>query len=207
MRQIMATVIGLSPQRKGGVVKATVILAPVALALLAGCGSSSTSSSSSVTTASPSSSSATSTSTGAPGGAAAAYAGTWKGTWTNTIFGTNGTVTLDVAISGTNASVTVTLTGNAFGSAAPAPFTVTGTYTTRGFTFDTTSDPFLGNCHERTDPAGGTSADCTSLPAPRIGELKLNGSWRPDGHGQFTYTVTFKDGTPPASGNVAIAKS
>jgi hypothetical protein len=178
----------------------------VGLALLAGCGSSSTTGGASTTSSSTTASSSTSSVAGS--GSAAAYAGTWKGTWTNTTFGSNGTVTFDVTITGSDADIKVTLTGNAFGGSAPAPFHVKATYNPdSGFIFRTSSDPFLGDCQGRTDRVGGTSTDCTNIPSARVSELKLSGSWRGDGHAQFSYTVIFRDSTAPATGNVALTKS
>jgi hypothetical protein len=55
------------------------------------------------------------------------YAGTYQGTWTNTTFGSNGTIEVDVVVdaSAKAATITTTLTGNVFGAAAPAPETIT----------------------------------------------------------------------------------
>ena len=55
----------------------------------------------------------------------ALLAGSWSGTWTNTRFNTNGTLTLVVAASATTLGWTATIGGNTFGCAPPAPQTFT----------------------------------------------------------------------------------
>lgn len=57
----------------------------------------------------------------------AALAGNWSGTWTNTRFNTNGTLTLAVTATASTLGWTATIGGNTFGCAPPAPqsFTLT----------------------------------------------------------------------------------
>jgi hypothetical protein len=172
-----------------------------AAVLLAACGSSSTAGNSSGSGSSPGT-------TGGGGTGVSAYDGKWTGTWNNTTFGSSGGVTFDVTSTGTTASIAVTLTGNVFGGSPPATTHINGTYySATGFTFDTSSDPGLGNCHVTIDLGTILSADCKNVPSARVSEVKVDGSWKTAAASDFHYQVLFRDGTAPAGGTVHIAKS
>lgn len=131
--------------------------------------------------------------------------GTWAGNWTNQSDGTSGTAQLNITMDNetTSAIVVVTLTGNALGSAAPAPFTLFGTYNSSGATF-TNQSPVLGRIGFTIDANGRIAGSASGLAQPGISSLRISGSVA---GGQMTigYLETATSGSG-ASGIVSLTR-
>ena len=104
--------------------------------------------------------------------------GTYIGTWHNFTFGSTGASTMVVNVNSTTKAISdvLTLQGNVFGSAAPAPETFNGTYTATGITLTTVSTTF-GNLTLTVDQFGSVSGTGTNVPSPNVSKITFNGSW------------------------------
>jgi uncharacterized protein RhaS with RHS repeats len=138
-------------------------------------------------------------------------AGTWRGTWTDTRFGTSGAVTLSVVASATSFTFNLNLGGNVFGCSPPPPTGGTVTAGSGANHWDAN-----GFTLQITGPQGGTIAIAYDA---RMRTLKGNGrpgcrpgvTWTLQGTfsgNAFTgsVTTTLEDGsTAPA--NIKLARS
>lgn len=129
---------------------------------------------------------------------AQAFAGVYQGSWTNTTFGTTGSVTADIKIDAPTRSVAavVTIGGNVFGGPAPAPETFSGKIA------DLTSLSFNGHSATFGDftvaaSIGGFTMKAVNIPGDRADHLDVAGTLDPRAI-NATYTVTMKDGSRAA---------
>ena len=145
---------------------------------------------------------------------AALIAGRYTGTWNNTTFGSSGPITLEVKVDRAAGTVSFTLTlgGNVFGAPAPPPETYTIkpdaaqlsqlTYTGRSAIFgDVTATATM------TGTQGTFKMLATNVPNPRIGGFEATGTVTDPRSASGRYTVSFKDGSPPAQGTFTLAKA
>jgi hypothetical protein len=177
----------------------------IALLLLAACGGSGNSpTAKSTPTPTP-------TPTPAPsptldiGALAAAAAGTYSGNWKNTTFGSTGTVTAVMTVDRTALTVTtqITITGNVFGGAPPAPETFSGKIGDFGALGFSGHSPTFGDFTiTSTGPTFVMKAQ--NVPTDRIDHFEADGNFAP-GAISGTYKVYFKDGTT-ADGNFSLTK-
>jgi hypothetical protein len=142
---------------------------------------------------------------------AAFLEGRYSGTWNNTTFGTSGPVTADVKVDRTSGTVSLTLTlgGNVFGAPPPPQETFTikpdpaqSTFTGRSATFgDVTASFALAGTQGTFNMKGG------NVPNPRVAGFEASATITDPRSFGGRYTVTFKDGTAPAQGTFALAKT
>jgi hypothetical protein len=149
----------------------------------------------------------------APGFTPAVLAGNWNGTWTNTRFNTNGTLTLTVDATAATLGWTATIGGNTFGCAPPAP---------QSFTLTKGSGPNHWNA-AGFSIAGGNAAfgDFAATYSFRGGTLTASGknlscapglSFTVSGHFTAkaftaTATITLPNGGGTATTNVSLTRS
>ena len=179
------------------------LLALAALFLLASCGGGSPAA------AKPS---PTPTPTPAPtpsfdlGALAAAFAGTYTGSWTNTTFNSKGSVTAAIAYDAATQAVTASLAvgGNVFGSPPPPPETFSGKLGQLGALGFSGHSPTFGDFTvTTTGPAFVMKAQ--NVPNPKIDHFEADGLLTGTTIGG-TYKVFFKDGTT-ADGTFSLAKA
>lgn len=134
--------------------------------------------------------------------------GAFNGTWKNTTYGSTGSAGATVTFDRASKSVMVKLSmgGNVFGEAAPAPEDLTAvitpgqaaTFTSKTFGATTMAAALVGGKLQITM----TSPD---VPSARIKTFTaiatLNGTTI-----DLTYDVTFRDATPPAHGTATLTK-
>jgi len=136
------------------------------------------------------------------------YAGTYQGTWTNTTFGSTGTVTIKVAVDATakTMTITTTLTGNVFGAPAPAPETVTVSLgTAEAGQPVTLTSPLFGQLTISVKSDGTLVGDAPDVPGTAINTFHVE--LKPSDTGfAGTYTVGLASGTT-ANGTLTLAKS
>lgn len=137
---------------------------------------------------------------------AALLTGKYSGTWNNTTFGSNGTLsvatTFDQPTSTLN--MTITLGGNVFGGAAPAPETVPMKIDGTGSTF-TGHSATLGDLTVTYD-AAGFSVKGSNVPNANIASFTATGTMDASSTISVQYTVMFKDGSS-AKGTGKLTKS
>ena len=140
--------------------------------------------------------------------AVAQFEGTYNGSWTNTTFGSTGAASVAVGLDRANASIGLTLTlgGNAFGGSASAPETLTGRIGNGQAAFESAT---LG--HTTIDLAVTTEAfeitlASSDVPSARIATFTATSTVKDANTIGFEYTVTFRDGTAPATGTGTLTK-
>ena len=129
-----------------------------------------------VTTAPP----ATAAPTSVAPGPLAGIAGTYTGTWTNTTFGSTGPATFAIttdpqAQPGTQITFAVTLGGQVFGAAAPAPETFEGPISADGVSVTGTSANF-GTLVWTITNAGALSVTGAQVPGGRVMQFTATGT-------------------------------
>ncbi|GAC1654843.1 MAG: hypothetical protein NVS9B1_06720 [Candidatus Dormibacteraceae bacterium] len=136
---------------------------------------------------------------------AALFAGTYRGSWTNKTFGSTGPVEAVITLDRSTLTVqaVVTIGGNVFGGAAPAPETFTGKLGGVGALGFSGHSPTFGDF---TITANGPlfTMKAINIPNPRIDHLEANGTLTGTSI-DSTYKVFFKDGTT-ADGTATMAK-
>ena len=194
-----------------GTVRAQLVRQPVMLALLVlaagACGSASTHGSAG--TAAPS---ASTTPTEGPAPttgvtdaypAVAALQGTLTGAWTNSTFGTTGSMTWVVTADPTARTVTITVnvTGNAFGMPAPAPEQIELTHLAQGEIMGTSS---AFGAVSGTVSASGAVNLTLSAPNSSVTSVAVTGSFAASSV-SLNYTVNLAGGGS-ATGTVSLTK-
>ena len=138
------------------------------------------------------------------------FEGTYTGTWTNQTYGSTGSITAVIKLDHSAGTITATLTlgGNVFGAAAPAPETVTFK-PTGAISLDITGhSATFGDVAVSFAPAasGATiSFKAANVPSPRVSTLTVGGTITGTTM-SMTYTVGFRDGTADAHGIAMITK-
>lgn len=194
-----------------------VLLACGAAACLAACGGGGggTTASPSATVASTPSPAPTATATAAAtanplAAAAAIFNGHSTGTWHNDTFGSSGSVATDIAVDpvAQTVSVKVTLGGNVFGGAAPAPQSFTGkiTPTTGGGFSITGTSAFFGPFTITMTPDGKFTVNCPSVPGGHVTTMTVTGTVTDPKSIKLNYSVTLSAGGS-ATGTVALTKA
>lgn len=136
---------------------------------------------------------------------ASQFAGTYTGIWTNTTFGSTGTVSATVTVdegAGT-VSATIAVTGPVLGSAGVAPTNQQTAFTDAGATFMGTL-PVMGDVVATIDAGGNITASGTSVPNPGISSWDATGTLTATAL-NLSFTVTFTAGAP-AAGTIALTK-
>ena len=139
------------------------------------------------------------------GALAAAAAGTYSGSWTNTTFGSKGTVTAVITVdrAALTVSAQITVTGNVFGGAAPPPETFGGKIGDLGaLGFSGHSQTFGDFTVASTGPTFVMKA--TNVPGGRVDHFEADGAFSGTAI-SGTYKVFLKDGTT-ADGNFSLTK-
>jgi hypothetical protein len=140
------------------------------------------------------------------GALALAFAGTYNGTWTNTTFGSGGTVLAVIAFDPATRTVTANLTvgGNVFGGPPPAPETFSGKLGDLGSLGFSGHSPAFGDFTVTT--TGPTFVmKAQNIPNPKIDHFEADGLLTGTTI-SGTYKVFFKDGTT-ADGVFSLARS
>lgn len=125
----------------------------------------------------------------------ARLAGAHSGSWTNTTFGSQGNITIDLTVNpdGT-AQMTLDVDGIVFGLLDPDPLVIGGTYDARAITFTGESDLF-GPFTMRVGTDNSISMDAPSVAAVGIDRLEVRGTIdEASGLLEATYTVYFTGG-------------
>lgn len=173
--------------------------------LISACGGSSTS------TPTPASASP------ASGGSAVAnifadmFAGTYRGTWTNSTLGTSGTAASDITVDKAGGKVTfkLTLIGGDFGGTTLAPETFTGKFDDTGAKFSGTSPTFgaytLSIDYVNYSQSGVVSMNCPAVQGAQVDSFVVQGEVT-KAKMDLIYQVYFKAGGVPGQGTVALTR-
>ena len=125
---------------------------------------------------------------------------TYAGSWTNTTFGSTGSVKIDVVTVGPDVTVTADMGGFVFGIGDPPPVTVFGTIAGGAQTFSLVGDPTFGDVSAAIDVLGNLTAMLTNVPHPGISQVTATGTADANTI-HVDYTVTF---TPAYGGGTAV---
>lgn len=130
---------------------------------------------------------------------------TFTGSWTNQTFGSTGGATMAVKVdrAALTLGVTLTLTGNVFGAAAPAPETFTLPISAAGATYTGKSKTF-GDVTATLKADGTFSFKGENVPSSRVKGIDGSGTWTTSAI-TFTYNVALSDGSA-AKGVVSLKK-
>ncbi len=130
----------------------------------------------------------------AEGFVASRYAGTYKGTWTNTTSGATGAGSVVVALDTGKRTATLTLDfdGNYLGLNDPPPITMIGTYDVNGAVVRG-NDPIMGSYDITIDRNGKIVGLLKGLANGAIPEMSYTGSLTGD-RIETDYVVKFADG-------------
>ena len=140
------------------------------------------------------------------GAQAAAAAGTYKGSWKNTTFGSTGTVTAVISVDQATlvVSAQLTVTGNVFGGAQPPTETFSGKVDPAGSLGFSGHSATYGDFTITSAGPGAFVMKAQDIPGGRIDHFEADGSFAP-GTISGTYTAFLKDGTK-ATGSFSLAK-
>jgi adhesin/invasin len=120
--------------------------------------------------------------------------GAYTGSWTNTTFASTGVGSAQIIVSGSTATVTVSVSGNVLGNAGGVPNTVkAGNFTSTGAAF-TGNVPPMGDITGTIDPAGNIVASGVNVPNTTIARWDATGTLTP-GALSMSYKVTFASGS------------
>ena len=147
-----------------------------------------------------------SASTDAAVSAAQGFVGHYQGPWTNTTFGSTGTVDLTISLDTGTRTVTVVtaLTGNVFGAPAPPAETLTVPLPTDSSTPVTVTSPTFGALTVTLQSDGSLVVDAPNVPDATAATFHL--VLTPSAAGMDgTYTVGLRAGTT-ANGTVTLKK-
>lgn len=152
---------------------------------------------------------ATSTPTANPSDAypvVAALQGHLAGRWTNTTFGSTGTITWDVTPNPAmrTVAIVVTLTGRVLGGSAPPPEHDLLTHLAQGVISGRSAA--FGSVNGTITPDGRIHMTLTNLPVPSIASVDITGNINGSTTVSLTYTVTFSGGGGTAKGTVTMTK-
>ncbi len=125
---------------------------------------------------------------------ASRYAGTYKGTWTNTTTGASGAGSVAIELNSTarTASLTLDFDGNYLGLNNPPPITMTGTYNSNGAVVKG-SDAILGEYIITIDRSGKIVGLLKNLAGGTLPEMTYTGQLTKD-RMDTDYKVTLADG-------------
>ena len=137
------------------------------------------------------------------------FEGTYSGSWTNTTYGSTGPASIELHLDRAAGTLgfTISLGGNIFGGAAPAPETLSATITP-GQPMSFTSKTF-GATTVSVDMTGASPTVTVSspdVPSARIKSFTATASIIDANSIDFDYVVGFRDGTPDAQGNAPLKK-
>ena len=138
---------------------------------------------------------------------ASALAGRYQGTWTNTTFGSTGTLDITVSYDAPTATVkaTVAITGNVFGSPAPAPETFTLPLNPSDLTAKVSvPSAVFGQLTFSLQADGAVVAEAPNVPSANAATFRL--VLKPSATGaDGTYSVGLRNGAT-ANGTVTAKK-
>jgi hypothetical protein len=137
------------------------------------------------------------------------YVGMYTGTWINETFGSTGSVGVLVSVDRSSQAVILELTlgGNVFGQKAPKPETLRATIgpnESLTFTSKTFGETTLSVTLEGGNPAVTMSSP--DVPSDRIKTFTATTTIVDPSQLEFEYTVTFRDGVPPATGKATLTR-
>lgn len=126
---------------------------------------------------------------------ASQLAGHWTGTWTNTTFGSTGSldVLIDIETDG-DAVLTLTIGGNALGVGNVPTLTIPGYYDDFGWVFESIQVPVFGNISVFISYARSFTMTTTTPPDTGILYVNANGMALDDGI-SINYDVSFSAGS------------
>lgn len=129
-------------------------------------------------------------------------AGEYQGTWTNSTFGTKGSVEARLALpqDGT-ATFSVDVGGLVFGLVDPEPKTFSGVYNVQEVYFSA-NDELFGNFVVSIKPSGELTMQAPNVSAPGIDRFEVNGVFA-NGAINARYVIFMKGGTR-AEGSVQL---
>jgi hypothetical protein len=133
------------------------------------------------------------------------YSGTWNGSWSNTTRQTQGISSLVVSVNTTTKTVnfTLDLAGNAFGTSGLPPTTLSGTYSSSGFTVSVAQTGGVTG-YITVDKDGKVSGQVSQISGTNIDLITFDGTT--DGKNfNINFTVKFKDGTV-VRGTITLTK-
>lgn len=122
------------------------------------------------------------------------FEGFWRGTWFNNTFGSTDSSFLSATFdrgSGTLEAI-LDLEGNVFGGSDPDPVTLTGTYSSNGFSA-TGNSPTYGDMILSGDGSGNMMGRMPNVPNPGIDSTTLSGTFN-SMNIDLTYIVYFTGG-------------
>jgi hypothetical protein len=136
-----------------------------------------------------------------------ALVGHYQGTWTNTTFGSTGTIDMTIALDAATrtATVTSTLTGNVFGAPAPPPQSVQVPLDASDpLKPVTVTSPVFGSVTVAAQADGSIVIDAANLPSPNA--ATMHAVFKPTATGMdATYTVGLRSGAT-ANGVITMKK-
>lgn len=136
------------------------------------------------------------------------YDGYYEGTFANTTFQTDGTVTLQVRIDPNAGTIDVTteFNGDVFGNGAKEIRSIQGAVKLRDPTASvTTQTKSFGKVIGHLDPTLALILNAPDVPGPKVATFELTGRIRADRSGfDASYHVTFEDGKT-ADGTIVVA--
>jgi hypothetical protein len=131
------------------------------------------------------------------------FAGTYSGNWTNTTFGSSGSATMTVVVSGDGTvQLNIDINGDVFGSSDPPPATISGTATSNTASLSGTFSVFGPTTMTVND--GDVAWNSPNVPDPDIVSFTANGTLDETKVINLSYTMTFVDDGNPATSDTAL---
>jgi hypothetical protein len=135
------------------------------------------------------------------------YQGTFKGSWTNTTFGSTGSMTWIISADPASRRITIDVTvgGNFFGGPGAPGEKIILTHLATG-TIQGTS-PAFGDISGTITPDGRLTITLTNISGGVIKQVDITGAFTGGDTIAIDYSVTFAAGGAKAAGKVKLAKS
>ena len=135
------------------------------------------------------------------------YAGHYAGSWNNTTYSTQGSMTWDISVdSGSRqSSIKVTASGGVFGTSGVPTETITLTNLAQGAVSGQTTS--FGSLSGTVTPAGVLTVTMSSIPGGSIDHVTATGQFSGNNKITLQYTVYFVGGGSNATGTVTLNKA
>lgn len=139
------------------------------------------------------------------------FAGTYRGTWTNTTLHTSGGAAADITVDKAGGKMTfkLTLTGGDFGGTTLAPETFTLKFNDSGAKVSGTSPTFgaytLSIDYVNYSQSGVIQMSCDAVPGANVDSFVIQGEVTKTKM-DLMYQVYFKSGAFPGGGTVALTR-
>lgn len=118
----------------------------------------------------------------------------YQGTWTNTSFGSSGSLLFDTQVTGSNVTMTFKAGGNVFGLGEPPAVTLNGTIGPNGVTFTKTGDPRYGDMTINIGLDGVLSFRFDRIPVSGIQRQEATGTITVNAI-SYDFTIFFTNGS------------